>query len=91
MESPGAWLCFVIGGIVGAILMFVFFNWALIILSSLYGAQWIIRGLPVIHGPSVIHGLLTPGRHFPILFAILAVIGILVQASTYSRRSAPVP
>jgi len=84
VESPVAWLCFVIGGILGAILMLAFFNWALIILSSLYGAQWIVRGLPVIRG------LPTPRHHSPILLVILAVIGIAVQASSYMRRSPPV-
>jgi len=73
---PGTWLCFLIGGILGAVLMVVFFNWALIILSSLQGAHMIIRGLP------------TPRNHFPLLFVILAVIGIAVQAATYRRHSA---
>jgi hypothetical protein len=75
MESPGFWLCFVIGGILGAVLMMVFFNWALIILSSLQGAHLIIHGLPMQRHP------------FPILFLILAIIGIAVQASTYRRRT----
>jgi hypothetical protein len=77
MRYPGAWLCFLVGGILGAILMMVFFNWALIILSSLQGAHLILRGLP------------TPHHYFPILFVILAIIGIVVQASTYRRPSAP--
>ena len=47
MAYPGAWLCFLVGGILGAILMMAFFNWALIILSSLQGAHLIVRGLPM--------------------------------------------
>jgi len=81
MESAAAWLCFVIGGILGAIVMLVFFNWALIILSSLYGAEWILRGL------SIIRGLQMHRHHSPILLIIVAVIGIAVQASTYLRPS----
>jgi len=80
---PGAWLCFLVGGVLGAILMMVFFNWALIILSSLQGAHMIIRGLPVLpRFPMLRH-------HHPILFVILALIGIVVQASTYRRRTKP--
>jgi Domain of unknown function (DUF4203) len=83
MAYPLSWLCFLIGGILGAVLMIVFFNWALIILSSLQGAHLIVRGLPVIHGlPALRH-------HSQILFAILALIGIAVQAATYRRRSVP--
>jgi len=82
---PGAWLCFLVGGILGALLMMIFFNWALILLSSLQGAHMIIRGLPAIRSfPMLRH-------HHPILFVILAVIGIFVQAATYRRRPRPVP
>ena len=80
ISHPGAWLCFLIGGILGAIFMIGFFNWALIILSSLQGAHLIIRGLPINRGFT---GLALARHHFPILFIILAVIGIVVQASTY--------
>jgi hypothetical protein len=80
---PGAWLCFIVGGILGAILMMVFFNWALIILSSLQGAAMIVRVLPPIRMlPSLRH-------HHPVLLVILAVLGILIQASTFRRRPAP--
>jgi hypothetical protein len=75
MESPAVWLCFLIGGILGAVLMMVFFNWALIILSSLQGAHLVIQALPALR------------HHSPILFLILAVIGIVIQASTYRRRT----
>jgi len=80
----GSWICFLVGGIIGAILMMIFFNWALIILSSLQGAHMIIRGLPPMRAyPFVRH-------HHPILFIILAIIGIIIQASTFRRRPAPV-
>ncbi|MGA3170905.1 MAG: DUF4203 domain-containing protein [Chthoniobacteraceae bacterium] len=82
IRTPGMWLCLLIGGILGAILMVAFFNWALIILSSMYGSHLIIRGLPVIRG-------LPPMRsHLAILFVILAVIGIAIQASTYRQKAA---
>jgi hypothetical protein len=78
IKYPGAWLCFLVGGILGAILLIVFFNWALIILSSLHGAQLILRALP------------TPPHYFTILLVVLALVGICVQASTYRRPSEPV-
>ncbi len=78
--TAGTWICVLIGGIIGAILMLAFFNWALIILSSLYGSHLIVIGLPSIHGIPPIH------RYSLVLSIILAVIGIVVQASTYRRR-----
>jgi hypothetical protein len=75
---PGAWLCFLIGGILGAILLFVFFNWALIILSSMHGAHLILRSLA------------PPEHYFTILFVILALLGIIIQAATYRRPVVPV-
>jgi hypothetical protein len=70
---PGAWLCFLIGGILGAILLFVFFNWALIILSAGHGAQLILRGFA------------PPHQYYTILLVAVALVGIFVQASTYRR------
>ena len=75
---PGAWLCFLIGGILGAILLFIFFNWALIILSSVHGAHMILQALA------------PPQHYFMILLVILALAGIAIQAATYRRPSAPV-
>jgi len=73
LRYPGVWVCFIIGGILGAILLYIFFNWALIILSSTQGAHLILRGFA------------TPPHYFSILFLALAIIGILIQASTYRR------
>ncbi|HEX4084439.1 MAG TPA: DUF4203 domain-containing protein [Chthoniobacteraceae bacterium] len=81
---PGEWLCFLVGGILGAILLLVFFNWALILLSSMEGAHMVLRGLPLSH-------YRLPRHHFPVLFLILAVIGIVVQAATYRRRPTAEP
>lgn len=78
LRYPGVWVCFVIGGILGAILLYIFFNWALIILSSTQGAHLILRGLAA------------PPHYFSIAFFVLAIVGIVIQASTYRRRSAAV-
>jgi hypothetical protein len=47
--DPGrlAWVPFVIGGVIGAILMTVLFDWALIALSSLSGAALVAEALPL--------------------------------------------
>ena len=83
IKYAGAWLCFVIGGIIGAIVMVAFFNWALIILSSFQGAHLIVRD------HSIIRGMPMQYHHVPFLLIILAVIGIVFQASTYRRRTVP--
>jgi hypothetical protein len=78
LAYPGAWLFFLVGGILGAILLFVFFNWALIILSSGYGAHLILRALA------------PPHQYFTILLVILALAGIAIQAATYRRPVAAI-
>jgi hypothetical protein len=76
MNQPASWICFLVGGIIGALLMNFFFNWALMILSSLEGAHIILKQLiPQGH------------QYFALLLAGLAIVGILVQASTYRRPS----
>ena len=63
------WVPFVIGGIVGLILVAALFEWALIILSSLTGASLIIESAnltPPVAG---------------VLFIILLIVGIGTQAS----------
>jgi Domain of unknown function (DUF4203) len=70
---------FAIGGIVGAILLSMLFDWALIFLSSISGAMLISRALPL------------EQWMFTFVFVILVVVGILVQtrlfpAATVHRR-----
>lgn len=60
-------LIFFVGGIIGAIVLYVLFDWALIFLSSLVGATLIVQVLNW-----------TPQAEI-ILYAILIVSGILVQ------------
>lgn len=42
---PAAWLPYVIGGIIGAVLVLLAFDWALIVLSSLLGASLVTQPL----------------------------------------------
>src|SRR5690242_6306246 len=62
------WLTFLIGGVIGAILLLLLFDWALIFLSAIVGAyliQAVIR---------------LPSTGSTILFLVLVVVGVLVQA-----------
>ncbi len=69
------WLFFLVAGIIGAILMVSFFDWGLIILSSLAGARLIMDVVPNINHMERVAG-----------FVVLAVLGIIVQASLHRRR-----
>ena len=71
-----AWLPFVIGGVIGAVLMLMIFNWALIILSSLYGATLIVQNTHF------------PPETQKILFLVLFVLGLVVQTGLYKRNPA---
>lgn len=68
-------IIFVLGGIIGAILLLVLFDWALIIVSSLIGAHLIVY-----QGAIVL-----PQSGSLIVFIGLAVIGIIVQAASFRR------
>jgi hypothetical protein len=68
---------YIIGGIIGAVLLFVLFDWGLIVLSCLSGASLIVHNIPF-QRPAI-----------SLLFAVLVVIGILVQAQMKRRSRAP--
>ena len=67
-RSPWLWVALVVGGIVGAILVAVIFDWALILLSSLLGASLIMEGLRL------------PSPYPWLGVLILVVIGVMIQA-----------
>src|SRR6266702_4720804 len=66
---------FVIGGLLGATLLLVLFDWALIVVSSLIGAHLIVYQSTIA----------LPQSGSIILFIGLAVVGILVQAASLRR------
>ena len=68
-------IIFLVGGIIGTFLLLAVFDWALIVVSSLIGAH-LIQSAVVL-----------PPTGSTILFIVLAVIGVLVQAAWF-RRSA---
>lgn len=69
---------FIIGGILGAILLLALFDWALILFSSIEGAHLIQSAIPL------------PSTGTTILLVALVIVGIAVQASMLrgSRRAA---
>jgi hypothetical protein len=68
-------IIFVIGGIIGAILLMAVFGWALIVVSSFIGA-YLIQSAIVL-----------PPTGLTLVFIGLAILGIFVQAVSF-RRSA---
>lgn len=79
MPYPGRaiWFALFIGGVVGALLAFTLFDWAVIFLSSLVGAGLIVEAL----GSSA--------RAMPLVFFVLAAVGIGAQAATAHRPPRP--
>ncbi len=67
-------IAFVVGGILGAILLLALFDWALIIFSSIEGARLIAESVHL------------PPTGTTILVVGLAVFGIILQAALFRRR-----
>ena len=72
--SQWLWLTFIAGGIVGVVLIFALFDFALIFLSSFGGAALIIQGLDLTRG-------LTWGA-----YGVLITLGVAVQTGMLKRR-----
>jgi hypothetical protein len=69
------WVTFIIGGIIGVILVGAFLDWALIILSSLAGASLLVDAVSL---PQVFSVL---------VFIFLLVVGISVQARDLKKEN----
>ena len=65
---------FIIGGIIGALLLLALFDWALILFSSLAGAELIASNLHL------------PAAGTTILFVALTIAGVVAQAAFFRRR-----
>jgi hypothetical protein len=81
MQQTGRpWVSIIVGAILGAILMVLVFNWALIFFSSVAGAHLVVHSLaPLSHQTSLV------------LSISLVVVGILIQGrllSLHTRREA---
>lgn len=67
-------LSWLLGGVIGAILLTVLFDWALVFLSAASGAAILARTIPLLDAFLLLK------------FAILFVIGFVIQASDLSGR-----
>ena len=67
------WVTFIVGGIVGALLLLMLFDWALIFLSAAVGAHLIQSAIVL------------PATGNAILFVVLVLIGVIMQAGALRR------
>ncbi len=71
------WIAYVIGGIIGAVTMYLIFDWALILISSLAGALLTVQGIDQI---------MATGPQFNMLLAaILLLTGMVIQARLFKK------
>jgi hypothetical protein len=70
------WISFIVGGVIGAILFIMLFDWALIFISAIVGA-YLIESVVTL-----------PPTGMTILFVGLVVVGVLVQAGGLRRTRA---
>ncbi len=77
------WVVYLAAGVVGLVLLLALFEWGLILLSSLAGANMIVGG---------VERIVDLPQGIPlVLVLVVAVIGIVVQARVLARRPAPGP
>jgi hypothetical protein len=69
-----SWIVYLMGGIIGFLLVIFLFDWAIITLSSLAGASLITQALLL---PSGIGG---------VIFLALVIVGIVIQGSMLQRE-----
>ena len=68
------WIIYVIGGIIGAVVFLLIFEWALIALSSLIGSSFILQPFTLAAGVEAL------------LFFAVAIVGILAQTGMLHRE-----
>ncbi len=73
-QGAFSWIVYLIGGIIGVLLVIFLFDWAIITLSSLAGASLITQALVL---PSGIGG---------VIFLALVIVGVVIQGSTMQRE-----
>lgn len=76
--EPSNWMAFIIGGIVGLLLVASVFNWALYILSSWAGATLVTR--------TVTDGIKLDTTLGLVMFFILFVLGMIIQAGLFREQ-----
>ena len=71
--GPMIWLPYLIGGIIGTLLLFLIFDWALIIVSCFAGASMIIQAINI--DPIVKLGV----------YFVLVILGIIIQSVLFMK------
>ena len=74
-QGAFSWIVYVVGGIVGLLLVIFLFDWALITLSSLAGASLVTQAL------------LIPSGIASVVFLALVIGGIVIQGSMLQRET----
>src|SRR5215212_11052808 len=73
-QGAFSWIVYLMGGIIGVLLVIFLFDWALITLSSLAGASLITQAL------------LLPGGIGGVVFLALVIVGVVIQGSMLGRE-----
>jgi hypothetical protein len=81
--QPFNWMAFILGGIVGLLLVASIFDWALYFLSAWAGATLVTRTLTETVAFNQNLGL--------ILFFVLFVVGVIIQAGLFREKPKPQP
>ena len=68
-QGAVSWIVYVVGGIIGLLLVIFLFDWALITLSSLAGASLVTQAL------------LIPGGIASVIFLALVILGVVIQGT----------
>ncbi|MBI1803434.1 MAG: DUF4203 domain-containing protein [Ignavibacteriae bacterium] len=68
------WLPFLLGGVLGAILLSQVFDWVLIIASSITGAYLLVKEIHIAHSSQIV------------VLILLTVIGVLIQSRTRGKK-----
>jgi MFS family permease len=71
-----AWIAFLVGGVLGALLVLSLFDWALVLLSALIGATVVAQNAPLNQSASTL------------LWIVLIVLGVAVQGKHLVRKTA---
>jgi hypothetical protein len=74
VENLSNWVVYIIGGAIGVILVFLLFDWTLIIFSSLAGSALLLQSFSTQTPAGVL------------IFILLALVGIIIQGGLMLRR-----
>jgi hypothetical protein len=76
VTGAATWIVYIVGGVLGVILVSFLFDWALITLSSLAGAALIVQAF------------FAEGTSGGVLFFILFLAGVIIQGLIFRRQKA---